>query len=252
MSSAPNKTRYRAIYPDQSWIVEDDLRVAFARHLEAPDFALGSVDIVEDGPVLFRDPSKKSPCIVLGMEGSPTWFASGCVEQEFRWAQMDRVIDAILAAVDKAIDKGSRFPTSEFDTQYRLCNELVMRFMPDYAHLRDHFCNMAFAAPVNLERFAERLCKIRDDAPGRRYEVPLSENYAWSPYGGMILSKVELEQYNNLTRDICRRLGGSEGGVEYLRDRRHAYVRDCYEFRQAAGTEKSSRRASTADQGPSL
>lgn len=254
MGISVGKTSYRLEHHDCRETFAASLREAFVQALEGTGFELGGVDIEEVGPALYRSPSAKSPYIVLSMSGHAPYFASGWVELEYRWAQMGKVVDTVIANIDKMVDPGSRRPTAEFDALYHECSKLVAQYMPDYAKFKDHFCNTAFAPLVCMERLKEQLVALRSSTPDGRYEVPLPPNYKWAPYGDMVLSETQRETYNHMTSEICRRLGHGNAGVEPLRDRRHQYVAQSFAIvqEQERRNEGKSRRADDVDSSPSM
>lgn len=257
MSTPIEKTQYRLTFEDGSDHVTDTLRQAFALLLKAPDFALPVVTIREEGPCRFRSADALTPILVAVDDNGPC-FSTGHVELEYRWEQVDQVLAHVVAEMGLTIDPATTFPRSGYAEHYNACYTAVHRFLPDCTRLQDVFCNHQASIGVNFERLTQQLMSLGSPTPdGMRYEVPLPENYAWAPYGGMVLTPAETASYNRYTQDICRAMGGG-GGIEALRDRRHQYVRECHLYRQDPGWDKKLRaQARQADRqaddtGPSL
>lgn len=253
MTGRVSKTTYVIEHGDRTSTTMSDLRAAIASQIVDRVCTLAAVNIREEGPAVFRE-DDSNPYLIVGLGAGAIEFASGWVEMEYRWAQMSKVVDTVIANIDKMVDPGSRRPTAQFDVLYHECSKLVAQYMPDYAKFKDHFCNLAFASLVNMERLREQLVALRADAADCRYEVPLPPNYKWSPYGDMVLSEAQRETYNNMTSEICRRLGHGNAGVDVLRERRHQYVAQSFAIVQEEASRNAgkSRRADDVDSSPSM
>jgi hypothetical protein len=257
MTTPIEKTQYRLTFEDGSERVIDTLRNAFASLLKAPDFALPVVTICEEGPVAYRNADALTP-IVVAVDGNGACFSTGHAELEFRWEQANQVLAYVLLEAGKAIDPATTYPRPDFAEHYNACNAAVVRFFPDHQRLRDLFSDHQASPGLMFQRLTQKLMTLGSPhKDGMRYEVPLPENYAWAPYGGMVLTPAEAASYNRYTRDICRAIGGG-GGIEVIRDKRHQYVRECYLYRQdpewdkklRAEARKAGRQAD--DTGPSF